>query len=90
MHLTASMSATLLILTLAACASHQPPAASVVSSVDPDAPVCHREVPTGSNQWHTVCVRPSSDAEKQRAVTDLQDKVQHSPATKAGTTLGNN
>ena len=76
-------------LALTACASPAP-APTTVSAADPDAPVCHREFPTGSNVWRTVCTRPSTDAQNQRAVSDVQDKVQHSPATKAGATLGNN
>ena len=77
-----------LALTLASCAS--PPA--TVSAADPNAPLCHRETPTGSNVWHTVCVSRSAGtvADDQRAVSDLQDKVQHSPATKGGSTLSNN
>ena len=80
-----------LVLTLASCAS--PPAPpTTVSAADPNAPLCHRETPTGSNVWHTVCVSRSADtvADNQRAVSDLQDKVQHSPATKGGSTLSNN
>ena len=46
----------MLTLALAACASSEPPTA--VSATDPNAPVCHREVPTGSNVWHTVCASP--------------------------------
>lgn len=74
---------------LTACAS-QPSVPTTVSAADPNAPICHREVPTGSNAWHTVCTRPSADAENRRAVSEVQDKVQHSPATKAGATLSNN
>jgi len=77
-----------LAFTLAACASPSAPPA-VVAAADPNAPLCHREVPTGSNVWHTVCVSPSAAADNQRAVSEVQDKVQHSPAIKAGYTLGN-
>ena len=80
-----------LAFTLASCAS--PPAPpTTVSAVDPNAPVCHRETPTGSNVWHTVCVRPSADtvADNQRAVDAWQNQVQHSPAVKAGRILSNN
>ena len=80
-----------LALTLASCAT--PPAPpTTVSAADPNAPLCHRETPTGSNVWHTVCVKPSADtvADNQRAVSALQDQLQHSPAVKAGSTLGGN
>ena len=81
-----------LAFTLAACAS-QPAPPTTVATADPNKPQCHRETPTGSNVWHTVCVTTSSNdplADNQRAVTDLQDQMQHSPAVKAGRTLTNN
>jgi hypothetical protein len=73
-----------LTLLLAACAS--PP--TEVAAAGPNAQSCHREVPTGSNVWRTVCVDPQLAADNQRAVDQVQDKVQHSPATRAGTTQG--
>jgi hypothetical protein len=79
-----------LAFTLASCASTPAPP-TTVSAADPNAPLCHRETPTGSNVWHTVCVNRSADtvADNQRAVSDMQDRVQHSPAVKAGNTLSN-
>jgi hypothetical protein len=77
-------------LALAACASPPPsPALTTVSAADPDTPVCHSEIPTGSILPRTVCVNRASDAANKRAVTDLQDQVQHSPAVRAGTTTAN-
>ena len=75
-------------LALAACASPPAPVPlAVASAADPDAPVCHSEIPTGSILPHTVCVsRHASDAANQRAVSDLQDQVQHSPATRQNAT----
>jgi hypothetical protein len=73
-------------LMLAACAS--PP--SEVAAADSQAQSCHREVPTGSNVWRTVCVDPQVAADNQRAVDQVEDKVQHSPATRAGTIQGAN
>lgn len=79
-----------LALTLASCAV--PPAApTTVAAADPNAPLCHRETPTGSNVWHTVCTKPDdSGTDTRRAVSDLQDQMQHSPAVKEGHTLTNN
>jgi len=78
-----------LALAVAACASSPPPL-TIASAADPNAPVCHSEIPTGSILPRTVCVSPpesrSADAANQRAVNDLEDHVQHSPATRAGTT----
>jgi hypothetical protein len=69
-------------LALAACAS--PPPLATASAADPNAPVCHSEIPTGSNLPRTVCVsRHAADA-NQRAVSDLQGQVQHSPAIRPG------
>jgi uncharacterized lipoprotein YajG len=73
-----------LTLMLAACAS--PP--TEVAAANPNAQSCHREVPTGSNVWHTVCVDPQVAADNQRAIDQVQDKVQHSPAVRAGTVQG--
>ena len=73
-----------LTLMLAACAS--PP--TEVAAADPAVQSCHREVPTGSNVWRTVCVDPQVAADDQRAIDRVQDTVQHSPATRAGTTQG--
>jgi hypothetical protein len=47
-------------------------------------------VPTGSNVSRTVCVDPQVAAYKQRAVDQVEDKVQHSPATRAGAMQGGN
>ncbi len=75
-----------LAFALASCAA--PP--TTVAAADPNAPACHREVPTGSNVWHTVCVQhDDSGTDTRRAVSDLQDQMQHSPAVKAGHTLNN-
>ncbi len=80
-----------LAFTLAACASQPEPPTTVAAAADPNKPQCHRETPTGSNVWHTVCISHANDplADNQRAVSDLQDQVQHSPAVKAGHTLTN-
>lgn len=76
-------------LALAACAATPSPAP--LAAADPKAPACHRETPTGSNVWHTVCTHPQdSDADNQRAVVQAQEMVQHSPAVRAGAKLGSN
>ena len=77
-------------LALAACASPPlSPTPTTVSAADPDTPVCHSEVPTGSILPHAVCVSRNASDANQRAVSDLQDQVQHSPATKPNATAAN-
>lgn len=79
-----------LALAVAACASPPPAPVTTASAADPNAPVCHSEIPTGSILPRTVCVSApaskSADAANERALNDLQDHVQHSPATRPGTT----
>jgi hypothetical protein len=71
---------------LAACAS--PP--TQVAAADPNTQSCHRELPTGSHLWRTVCADPQLAADNQRAVDNMQEQVQHSPATRPGTIQGDN
>ena len=81
-----------LALAIAACASPPPPPpppVTTASAADPNAPVCHSEIRTGSIIPHTVCVSKSADAANQRALNDLEDHVQHGPATRLGTTQAN-
>ena len=86
-----------LTFALAACASPPPaPTLTTASAADPNASVCHSETMTGSNLPHTVCVnRQATDsadasvAADRRAVTDLAQQVQHSPATRAGAAPAN-